>query len=140
VQYYIVHSTDLLRQGREKAMRLAAMLLAAIAAPNSVSAQAQIYKMNERGQTGELTIARQQDGSLSVVVSFRRPGCLGDISAKGRQQGATIVAESTDRMRGMPVCTLRIDVQQGSMLVREQNCSMHHGASCAADGTYRLAR
>lgn len=122
-------------------MRLAVMvLLPAMAMPTSVSAQAQIYKMNEAGQTGELTIARQQDGSLSVAVSFRRPGCLGDISAKGRQQGSTIVAESVNRMRGMPVCMLRIDVQQRAMLVREQNCSMEHGPSCAADGTYRLAR
>lgn len=121
-------------------MRVAVMLLASMAMPNSVSAQTQIYKMNEGGQTGELTIARQQDGSLSVVVSFRRAGCLGDISARGRQQGSTIVAESVDRLRGMPTCTLRVEVQQGAMLVREQNCSTHHGLSCAADGTYRLAR
>jgi hypothetical protein len=117
---------------------LAALALVLVAP--SAFAQSTVYKSNEGGQTGELTLVRRSDGTLSVELEFRRRGCLGSIVASGRQQGSTIVAQAADRFPGQPRCTLRIDVRNKALVVTEEDCIMFHGASCEATGTYRATR
>jgi hypothetical protein len=101
--------------------------------------QTSTYEMNERGQTGDLKITRQADGSLSATISnLKTRGCLGSVSTQGRQQGTTIVARAKADMPNSPPCTLRIDVRKDAMVVHEENCVFSHGAACEFSGTYNL--